>query len=194
MSFDPPGEQTSGLGNLAGPTSSLGNLAQSARKKHINEARGSLIVVGVLMILINGFVVATLRSTIHSNLQAALAKQPGMMIDQATLQEVEDTLVRSGSVECFLFIGAGIAIFVLGLLTTKYPVPCTLLGLIIYVAITAIFLINLLNSGGPELVGVQIKGMIWRIIMIVALIKAVQAAIAYQREEKEALPASEQFA
>jgi hypothetical protein len=194
MSIDPPGEQTSGLGDLGTPKSSLGNLAQSARKKHINEARGGLIVVGLIMVVFYGIGLASLRSTVHSNIQAEVAKQPGMVFDQGKLQEVEDGLVRSGTVESILFIGAGVVIFVLGLLTTKYPVPCTLLGLVIYIGITACYLINLFNSGGADAVGLQIRGMIYRVIMIVALVKAVQSAIAYQREENEARQASEQFA
>jgi hypothetical protein len=194
MSIDPPGEQTSGLGDLGAPKSSLGNLAQSARKKHINEARGGLIVVGLIIVIFYGIGLASLRTTIHSNLQTAVAKQPGMDIDQAKLQEIEDGLVRSGTVESVLFIGAGAAIFVLGLLTTKYPVPCTLLGLVVYVAITAYYLINLFSSGEADTVGLQIRGMVYRVIMIVALVKAVQSAIAYQREENEARQASEQFA
>jgi hypothetical protein len=148
-------EQGGGLGSFGAGKTTLGSLAQSARHKHINQARGVLIAIGILNLLVNGVALGMLTNN------------PGN-INPAELQTYQLALA--------IGMGEGAVFFVLGLLTRKFPVPTTILGLTLYAADSAIWLAN-----------AQIIGIPWlRIIIFVALVKAVQSAIAYQKELKEA--------
>lgn len=77
-----------------------------------------------------------------------------------------------------LIYGAGIALGVVfcvcGILVTKFPVPLTILSLVLYVGATAGFAFLAPAS--------LLQGIIFKIIIIVALGKSVQTALAFQRE------------
>ena len=63
-------------------------------------------------------------------------------------------------------------------MVTQYPVPCTITGLVLYLGANAAF--GLMDPTSLA------RGLIVKIVIIVALFKAVQAAIAYQKEEQQA--------
>jgi hypothetical protein len=71
-------------------------------------------------------------------------------------------------------VGLGVIFIILGVMVKSYPVPMTITGLVLYVLANAIF--GLLDPA------MLLQGVIIKIIVVVALIKAVQAALAYQRE------------
>jgi hypothetical protein len=145
---------------------SLGSLAQSARVKHLNTARWVLISIGILTILLNGFLLATMRQTT----MAEIRKKNMVIVDQ---DQFEQGLMTARLIMA-VPIALGLVFVVLGLLVKTYPVPITITALVLYVAATLAF--GMLE---PQTLA---QGFIVKIIIVVALVKAVQAALAYQRE------------
>ena len=160
-------QSESGLGNL-------GSLAQSARLKHLNQARWILIIVGIIIAGFNAFELANLRAQFN----AEVRKKNLVIVNQAEVEKLLD-IVR------MIFIAAialGVLFIVLGLLVKTYPVPTTIAGLVLYVLYVVCSL-----AVDPENIG---KGLIIRIFLVVALVRAVQAAFAYQKDlQAEALRA-----
>jgi len=160
------------LPSLAGGTSSL---AQSARRKQLNVARGIMFGVGILTIVVNFAQLAMVDSEIDKQLDQEAAKviQQGRMIDQAKLAEIKQAAKRVGHLIMYGVMGLGALYILFGLLIWKFPVPITIIALTIYVGSAVVFAIL-----APETL---FAGIIVKIIVVVALVKAVQAAIAYQK-------------
>jgi hypothetical protein len=70
----------------------------------------------------------------------------------------------------------GVIFIVLGVLVYKFPVPCTVAGLILYIVSTLGF-----AALDPTTL---VRGIILKIIIVVGLFKSVQSALAYQAEMK----------
>lgn len=139
------------------PEESLGSLAQKARTNHLKSARGILIFVGVLTMIVNLAVLFFLDAMIQKEFPDASPEE---------IQAIKDvTYIIQGG---FVLLGA--VFVVLGLLVYRYPVVTTVLGLVLYVA-------------GAVLSGFQ--GIVLKIIIIYFLFRAVQAAFAYQKERNE---------
>jgi len=149
----------------------LGSLAQSARVKNLNTARWVMIAVGVLTIAVNGFLLFTAREQLMNEVR----KNNMVIVDQAEF----DKSVAFARLIFVVPIVLGVIFIVLGILVKKYPVPMTITGLVLYILSTLAF--AALNPMSLA------QGFIIKIIIIVALVKAVQAAMAYQRESAEAL-------
>jgi len=171
-----PPENTD-LGSLARPADTgLGSLAQSARGKQLKQARGILIAIGVLTLILNGGVLALLfsqRTQLGNEINKVKA-QPGMVVNQAKVKEAEDAL-RAGFLGTGVGLGLGVIFVILGLMVKQYPVPATLLGLVLYIGAAVIF--GLMSPA--TLIGAAI---IINIVIIACLIKALQAGIAYEKE------------
>jgi hypothetical protein len=156
----------------------LGSLAQSARGKQLNQARWILIVIGVLTIGANGFMLYNTPNEVRQVVDAKVrkAQQPGMAVDPAEVKKVEQTL----QFFCYLIYGGALALGVLfvvfGLIVKLYPVPVTVVSLTLYVL--ASLGLGLLN---PQTL--RPGAAIFKILIVIALAKAIQAAIAYQREK-----------
>jgi hypothetical protein len=165
--------------------SGLGSLAQSARGKHLNQARGILIVIGVITILFNGvFGLFLAPDIVRKEIQAEISKAgPRAVIDQAKVKEIEESEIRATQLIAGGTAFLGFVFIVLGLLVRQYPVPATALGLVLYVGSYVIF--ALLD---PQNI---YRGIIIKIIIIVLLVKSLQAAIAYQKEQQAAQAAPE---
>lgn len=83
--------------------------------------------------------------------------------------------IRSVQISGFGFAALGVVFVALGVMIYSAPVACTVLALILYIggwAVTGI--------GNPAALA---QGIVIKIIIVVALVKAIQAAVAYQREE-----------
>ncbi len=147
-------------------SSRLGSLAQSARSKQLNTARGILLFIGIVIILFNGFQMAMVRNEVKKALDEGIRKQmgPGAQVDARERQNIEDAAIVFGYLVCGAFIFLG--------------VPVTVASLVLYIGATVVT--GLLN---PASLG---AGLIIKIFIIVALSKAIQSAIAYQRAEKSA--------
>lgn len=165
------------LPSLAGGgESGLSSLAQSAREKQINTARAILFIIGALTIVANIIFLFVAQGQIDDLIRKAGA-DPRNVPPQMQLQVSAIRLLNyciSGG-----FALMGVVFIVLGALVRKYPVPCTITSLVLYIAggiVTALI--------DPTSIG---AGWLLKIIIIVALVKAIQAALASEREKREAL-------
>ena len=70
-----------------------------------------------------------------------------------------------------MFIGLGLAVY-------KIPVVATVLGLILYIGANIVFVVL---TGNPLVLA---QGIVVKILIIIGLFKAVQSAVAYQREQQ----------
>ena len=77
---------------------------------------------------------------------------------------------------CFVLIALGVIFIVMGLLVKQYPVPLTIAGLALYVGSALVF-----AALDPMTL---LQGIIIKIFIVIGLVKAVQAALAYERERK----------
>ena len=101
-------------------------------------------------------------------LQAEVDKlrNQGMVIDQERVQF--NYLLIGGA------LAVGVLFVIFGFLVKAYPVPITITALVLYVGATIIFGII-----SPETLA---AGAIIKIIIVVAMIKAIQAGIEYNKE------------
>jgi hypothetical protein len=75
-------------------------------------------------------------------------------------------------------MGVSVVFIILGILVPKAPVACTVTGLVLFIALNAVAaLADPVNL---------VRGIILKVIFLICLIKAVQAAQAYEREAKAA--------
>lgn len=158
--------------------SELGSLTQSARKNELKSARGILFFVGIMTLLVNGFMFANAENEIKTVFDAEVQKiqQQGMMVDQNILTQEKAKglqLVR-------LIYGGGAALgavfCLLGAMIYKKPVPIVILALILYLGGNAMF--GMLNPAS------LLQGIIIKVFIVVGLVKSVQAAIAYEKERQ----------
>ena len=155
----------------------LGSLGQAARLKQLNSARAILVIVGVLTLAANAFMFSNAEREIDDAIGKEM--QPGMVIDQEKRAEIINVVRMIYGGACAL----GAIFIVLGILVKKFPVPATILGLILYLGGNAVF--ALLNPGSLA------AGALVKILVIIGLVKAMQAAFAYQKEVNEARLAGE---
>lgn len=166
----------------------LGSLAQAARGTHLKSARGILIAVGILTLVVNIglgiFAKNLVDSEIKTELQGAAAQ--GMEIDQAALEEFRSSAIRSVWVAAGLWSLTGVVFIGLGIIVYKYPIPATVAGLVLYIGCFAVGAIL-----DPSSIA---KGIIIKIIIVAGLFKAMKAAIESEKEQGvstlDALPAS----
>lgn len=158
------------LPSLAGgsTTSQLGSLAQSAREKSLRNARTYLIVIGLITAVVNAFMVYRMPEEVHQEVAKLQAK--GHLIDRQAVEAA----VRAGQVMAGAFVLLGIVFVALGITVKSYPVPITITAFVLYVG--AAVVMALLD---PETLA---RGLIIKIIVVIALLKSIQAAVAYQRE------------
>jgi hypothetical protein len=171
---EPPGDEPRELPKL-------GKLAHSARDKNLKQTRTTLLIVGVLMIIVQAifFVieVGQVRAEIQKQDQAA-----GGQIGQRDLKQQE--LIAYGVLALFhgTTIMVGCLFIVLAFFVQRYPVPISIVALALFVAVQA--LAAVLDPANLA------RGWILKIIVVVALVKSLQAGMAAQREkqaEEEAL-------
>jgi hypothetical protein len=178
-----PADQVAGQpGSLApvgkGP-GKLGSLAQAARGKKLNEARNILLFIGILTVLANGVLLALARDRIKNEIETEITKAGGrgnVQIDPVRVQQVEDQAFRVAAAICGVGIALGVLFVVFGLIVKKYPVPVTILSLVLYIGAALGFAML-----DPTTLA---AGLIIKIIVIVFLAKAIQAALAYEKERR----------
>jgi hypothetical protein len=135
-----------------------------------------MLVIGVLTLLANGIFFAMAESSVQEELDKEIAKlPPGSVVDPVKLQGIKSQAVR----ETRLVNGGGIVVGLLFIgcatMVMTQPVVATVVALGLYIAATAVF--GLLN---PASLG---TGLFIKIIVIVGLVRAVQAAVAHQKEQ-----------
>jgi predicted RND superfamily exporter protein len=164
----------------------LGSLAQSARLKNLNQAKGTLIAIGILTIVINGIQLIGLRDAMKQEInnmveaERAKAHAQGMelTVDSAKLEAAQETGMRVAYLIAYSVIGLGILFVVFGLIVKTFPVPITIISLVLYLGATAIFAYL-----APETI---VAGIIFKVIIVIGLAKAIQSAVAYESDRRVA--------
>jgi hypothetical protein len=115
------------------------------------------------------------ESQINNEIENEIRKLgPGMVADQQVVAQVREEALRIA----YLFNGVGIALgvifVILGMCVHLAPVPMTATSLVLYIGAAAVY--GFLDPS------TLVQGIIIKVIIVVALIKALQAAVAYQRE------------
>src|SRR5262249_36473139 len=123
----------------------------------------------------NAFFYASAESDVQSEIDKELKKLgPTFVVDQVKLAALKGQAVRATR----LINGGGVLLGVLfigcGVLVQKHPVPMTITALALYRGGHAIF--GFISPGSLA------AGLFMKIIIVIGLFRAVQAAIAYQKE------------
>ncbi len=147
----------------------LGSLAQSARNKHLKQARNTLLVVGILMTVIQ----AVMYFVELGQIEKAGA---GVNLDEARMILM---LFHGGA------IAIGILFIVLSFFVEKYPVAITVVALTVFVAEQIVFIVVDVEN--------IYRGIILKIIVVVALVKALQAGLAAQKDAQSAAMFDDRF-
>lgn len=156
---------------------SLSNLAQTARMKHIKSAKTVLFIVGVLTMGLSAVMFFLAETTVQSEIDKEIHKLGfGVQIDPVKLAEIKSEGVAKVRLGAGIGILEGLAFLLLGIFVQKAPVAMTATGLVLYVADYAIG-----SAFDPTYL---VKGIIVKVIIIVCLVKALNAAIAYEREKR----------
>jgi DNA-directed RNA polymerase subunit M/transcription elongation factor TFIIS len=127
----------------------------------LRTAQVILIIVGVLTILLNGFLFLQAENEVDAVMRGGDAQ-----IDRGSLL----LFVR---VFYGAFMGLGVAFIALGILVYKFPVFCPVAGLVLY--ILGIAVTGILDPA------TLIKGIVLKVIFIIALIKAVNDGAYYRK-------------
>jgi hypothetical protein len=164
--------------NLGEPVQPLGSLAQSARGQQLKQARGILIFIGVLTIALNAFLLYNLPNEI-----AGAVRQNNL--DATQVEELSRRIRSLG----YLYYGGplllGVVFVALGLAVKRFPVLFTTLGLCLYIGSALVFAALDPMTLAP--------GFIVKILIVLALLKAIKAARAYEAEQKQAVEAGLAF-
>jgi MFS family permease len=152
----------------SGRPARLGSLTQSARSRQLKTARGLLFFVGGWLIF--SLIVEWL--TIDMQLER-VAKEHG--VPAARIPELKELVMPTMYAITVGYIILAITYVVFGFLVRKYPVPITITALVIFIGLMLI----VAAIGGFQTLW---SGIIFKVIIIVGLAKAIQSAIAYQKE------------
>jgi hypothetical protein len=169
--------ESAGYSSLASQASSMNSLSQAARKKQLHIARNILIFLGVVKLAVNAYFYATIDVKVNQVIQQQTqqALKQGKIMNAA---EIAEATHKAAFVERIIWGGAGslgVVFIFLGLFVKKYPVPMTVLSLLLYLISTAIF--GILDPMS------LMEVLFFKIFAVAALIKSIHAAIAYQRAE-----------
>jgi cation transport ATPase len=157
----------------------LQSLAQAARTNHLKQIRGTLLAIGILTLIFNVIAIFAVPAQIRQELakQGPLPNAPGMPEAQTILFVVAYMFIAAGIVVGLLFI-------LFGALVHMFPVPITIASLVLYVLVTVVCFFT--NLGVESIVWTVI-----RVMFIIALAKAVNTALTYQREQRAQLATAE---
>lgn len=165
----------------------LGSLAQKARGKQLKQVRVLLFVLGGLIIVVNLFSISTIRSNYRKAVDAEIQKRGGpamVPIDRAAIQLEEDNTFLLGSSIRGAFVLLGVLFLLFGAILYRYPVPVTVLSLLLYLLGTVAG-IAIVAIGDPDQLGKQ-SAFAWleRIFFVVALASSIKLARTYERERQ----------
>jgi predicted RND superfamily exporter protein len=159
------------------PDDELGSLAQSARQASLKTARIMLFLAAGITLLQAGVAYTSSENLARQVIEEEKAKQgPFVTFDPVAVRHAEET-VRKAIELVALGVGVlGVIFVVFGAVVGYAPLTCTVTGLVLYLGLQAFYAI-----GNPATL---LHGLIWKVIIIVGLVKAIQAAAAYSRELK----------
>ena len=180
--------ESSGLGSLQEQaTPSLGSLKQQARGKSLRGARIALGLASILM-----FVQAAYEYyTAESQLDAAFAKEikklgPGVIVNQTKLKQLKESAMKVVNLFCLGIAGLGVVFVILTVLVSRFPLFCTVGGLILYIGYTLIMAYLIVRGNeGADIFSELWKGALWKVVITIGLLKGIQTALAFQRDRVE---------
>lgn len=143
----------------------LGSLAQSARGKELRQAQGFLFLIGVLTLAVNGFLIYNLPNEVQQAIQ-----QNG--VEPAQQEQFRQSVTMYGMLVYGLPALLGLLYIVFGIIIKRYPVLITTTSLVLYITSTVAF--AALNPASIA------SGIVIKIVIIVALFRAIKAAKAYE--------------
>jgi len=152
----------------------LGSLGQSARSKHLKSAKVTMIVVGILTLLVNGFVAVSAEKVVNDAFAKELKGIPAGQIDAAKLEELKKQAITTTQLVAVGFCIVGVVYILLGFMVYRAPVATTATALVLYIggwAVSGLF--------DPAML---VNGIILKILIISLLVRALKAAIEYQKE------------
>jgi hypothetical protein len=156
----------------------LGSLAQSARSGQLKQAKALLIGVGVLMAVLNLGMMFTVPEQVRQVVDAQLASRGGRAAaDPVQLKQVETGILIIAYFLQAIPAALGVLFIIFGLFVNRFPVPITITSLILFLLFIA------LSAILEPLTLIQ--GLVIKIIFIAGIIKAIQAALAYEREKRQ---------
>jgi hypothetical protein len=176
-----PGGLRSFSSSTSGP--GLGSLSQSARKQSLRGARSILILIGVLTMLLNGFMLAQSEFEVNEAVSAELRSRglSDAQVDHAKLEEARTAALRLTQLIYGGTVGLGLVFVALGAMIYRAPVAMTVTGMVLYIASAIVF--ALLDPTS------LVRGIIIKVIIIATMAKAISAAVAYQRSQTAAVTA-----
>jgi hypothetical protein len=164
--------------NLPPLQTGLGSLGQEARLKNLNTAKWIMIIVGLIQMGNFAIFYAMTEKEADTVIAEELRNQRigRDQIDPVQFREYRDTMIRIARLIYGALIALGAAFVIMGLFVKKYPVPLTITALVLFIGVHAVLaILNPVNLAA---------GLLLKVIFIVGLAKAIQAAIAYERERK----------
>lgn len=185
-----PTEQSS-LGSLHDQAaSSLGSLKQHARGRNLRSARIALVLACILMSFQATIELVTIDQQIEQLEQKVKdeVKKQGMFarVNQEKLKELKDLVRRIIHIFAYGIYGFAFIFLVMALLVYRFPLFCTVGGLVLYIGYHLIigYLISR-ESNTFDVMKVMLSWWPIKIIIILGLLKGIQTAVAYQRERAE---------
>ena len=145
---------------------------QSKRLEELNLARWILLIVGFIII---GFSVFRLANVENEMKDFINAKGPQSVASRIDFNRYKTQIVGQVRLIYFAHIVAGCVMVLCGTFVFKMPVPATLTGLILYLAVQGYSAINF-----PESLR---SGIILKVLIIAGLAKAVHTAFVYSKEK-----------
>lgn len=159
------------------PLSNLGNLAQSAREKPLRVARGWLIFVGIMTILFNLFFLINLPNEVKSELDKQRQQAAARQMVLTNPSELETLIYVAGGVIYGGAVFLGVTFIVLACLMLRFPLVTTIASMALYLLAQVGFaLLEPLSL---------LSGFLIKIIVIIVLVNAIKAAVAYERHQRQ---------
>jgi hypothetical protein len=144
--------------------------------KQLKSARMILIFIGVVTVAMNAFFYTQAEDMVNNEIRNL--QMQGFVIE-GDVNQIRDQAVKRARLIHGGMVGLGVVFILLGVAVKSFPVPATVLGLVLYLGGTAVF--AAINPAS------LLQGIIIKIFFIVCLFKAVHSAIGYQRYEQEQL-------
>jgi len=161
-----------------------GSLAQQSRGKDLKTASGILWFVGILTLLVNGYMFVNAQKEYDKLLNTELGRQGSSLSDIrrrpaeeiAEFEAAYDQGLRLTRVIAGVTAFLGLVFIGCALMVKRKPVAATVTGLVLYVGALAAQL-AFEPSSLP-------KGLIVKVFIIVGLVSAMRAALAFERNER----------
>ncbi len=166
----PLSSRPGGLDPLGSKGGVLGSLAASAHSKKLKTARNVLIVAGAIYALLYGL--QFLSAERLANL--AIEKEVGV---GAQVSEEDRMMVVNGlRLVMGAFVAVGLILLALGFLVRRFPVPVTIMALVVFLSLHAVLaLMNPLTL---------VDGLILKFFVLAALLGAMKSAFAFESDRR----------